>query len=227
MIQIRPELAHSWNVTPKEGIELQKKMAQYVITNDQFGDLQTVAGVDVGFEANGTITRAAVAVLRYPTLERIDSKMVRQPTKMPYIPGLLSFREIPAILEALDNLSIKPDMLLCDGAGYAHPRRFGLASHLGVLTDIPSIGVAKTRFIGTHADVGETRGEYALLHHKGEVIGAVLRTRKRVKPLYISIGHRVSLPSAIRLVMACAPKFRLPETTRQAHKLASVEPFQP
>lgn len=227
MIQIRPELQHSWNVTPKEGIALQKRLAHHVIAADQFGEINTVAGVDVGFEADGTITRAAVAVLRYPTLERIEFKMVRQPTKMPYIPGLLSFREIPAVLEAISQLSTLPDMLLCDGAGYAHPRRFGLACHLGVLTNIPSIGVAKTRFIGTYNDVGEERGSYAPLIEKDEVIGAVLRTRTRVQPLFISLGHRVSLPTAIKFVLACAPKYRLPETTRQAHKLASVEPFQP
>ena len=227
MITIHSDLQHSWNVSPKEGIALQKKLASHVIADDQYGPLNTVAGVDVGFEANGTITRAAVAVLRYPSLERIEFKMVRQPTKMPYIPGLLSFREVPAILEAINNLSVIPDMLLCDGAGYAHPRRFGLACHLGVLTDIPSVGVAKTRFIGTHGDVGEERGSYEPLIDKGEVVGAVLRTRSRVKPLFISLGHRVSLPSAIQLVLDCAPKYRLPETTRQAHKLASIEPFQP
>ena len=227
MTLIRPELKHNWNVTPKEGIALQKELAHHVVDADQFGQLTTVAGVDVGFEASGTITRAAVAVLNYPSLERIEFKMVRQPTKMPYIPGLLSFREIPAVLEALDNLTIKPDMLLCDGQGLAHPRRFGLACHLGVLTNIPAIGVAKTRFVGKHAPVGEERGSYEPLIDKGEVIGAVLRTRSRVKPLYISIGHRVTLPTAIDIVMACAPKYRLPETTRQAHKLASVEPFQP
>ncbi len=160
-------------------------------------------------------------VLAYPSLELNDSAIARRPTSFPYVPGLLSFRELPAVLEALEQLKQLPDLLLCDGQGYAHPRRIGIASHLGVLTDIPSIGVGKTRLIGEHRPVADERGAWQPLLDKGEVIGAVLRTRKGVKPLYISAGHRISLESAIEYVMGCTTRFKLPETTRMAHKYAS------
>jgi deoxyribonuclease V len=137
------------------------------------------------------------------------------------VPGLLSFRETPAVLEALGRLSERPDLLLCDGQGYAHPRRFGLACHLGVLTGLPSIGVAKSRLIGTHGALPKEKGAWVPLLDGDEAVGAVLRTRDGVAPLYVSIGHRVSLPTAIRWVLACTTRYRLPETTRQAHRLAS------
>ena len=175
----------------------------------------------MGFEDHGHITRAAVAVLSFPDLELIAQAIARRPTEFPYIPGLLSFREIPAVLDALIQLDPLPDLLLCDGQGIAHPRRFGIASHLGVITDTPSIGVAKTRLCGKHGDVPHDRGQWTALHSGDELIGAVLRTRANVKPLYISIGHRISLSTAIDYVMACTGRYRLPETTRHAHRLAS------
>jgi deoxyribonuclease V len=178
-----------------------------------------VAGVDVGFR-NG-LTRAAIAVLSHPELELVETAVAHRPTEFPYVPGLLSFREAPAVLDALNKLGTGPDLLLCDGQGIAHPRRFGIACHLGILTGIPSIGVAKSRLIGSHDDPGDTRGDWSPLMDKGEIIGAVLRTRPRVKPLYVSIGHRVGLETAIAWVMACCTRYRLPETTRSAHRLAS------
>jgi len=177
--------------------------------------------VDVGFEDDGATARAAVAVLRYPSLELVDHAVARRRVRFPYIPGLLSFREAPAVLAALRRLRVAPDVLLCDGQGIAHPRRLGIASHLGILSGLPSIGVAKTRLIGEHQQVPDRRGAWVPLFDRGECIGAVLRTRAHVKPLYVSIGHRVSLPTAIALVMACVGRFRLPETTRWAHRLAS------
>jgi deoxyribonuclease V len=177
--------------------------------------------VDIGFLQKNTITQAAVAVLNYPDLGLVEHVIVRRPTSFPYLPGLLSFREAPAALEALGQLEIRPDLLLCDGHGLAHPRRFGLACHIGLLSGIPSIGVAKTRLIGQHEPVSENRGSWQPLMHEGETVGAVLRTRARVKPVYVSIGHRISLETVINYVMACTPKFRLPETTRWAHRLAS------
>jgi len=180
-----------------------------------------VAGLDVGFEDNDRIVRAAVAVLSFPDLRMADQAVARRPVAFPYIPGLLSFREVPALLDALDRLGQAPDLLLCDGQGLAHPRRFGLACHLGVLTGIPSIGVAKSRLIGTHGPVPAKRGAWRPLRDRGEVIGAVLRTREGVAPLYVSIGHKICLKTAIQHVLACAPKYRLPETTRAAHRLAS------
>lgn len=162
-----------------------------------------------------------MAVLRLDDLELVDSALARLPTSFPYVPGLLSFREVPPALEALRGLSIVPDLLLVDGQGIAHPRRLGVASHLGLLCDIPSIGVAKSRLIGEHGEVPDQRGAWTPLLDRGEIIGAVLRTRPGVKPLYISSGHRVSLDTAIAYVMACTRRYRLPETTRWAHRLAS------
>ncbi len=215
---------HDWALTPSEAVALQRELATLVERQGPF-DCQhlpaLVAGVDVGFEDNNRITRAAVVVLSYPQLEPVDQSLARQPTRFPYVPGLLSFREVPAVLAALEGLSVMPDVLLCDGQGIAHPRRFGIACHLGVLTGLPAIGVAKSRLLGSHAEVPEARGAWTPLEHQGERIGAVLRSRERVKPLYISIGHRIDLDSALALVMGCTTRYRLPETTRHAHRLAS------
>ena len=212
---------HPWDVSPKEAIAIQKALQSHVILTDNFGDLKTVAGVDVGFENDNTITRAAIAVLDFQSLEVIETAIARRPTTFPYIPGLLSFREVPAVLEAMLKLKTVPDLLLCDGQGIAHPRRFGIAAHLGLLLDLPAIGVGKSRLIGKHPEVPPKKGSFVPLMDKDEQIGIVLRTRTNVKPLYISPGHRVSINTARRLVMQCVTKYRLPETTRWAHKLAS------
>ena len=208
-------------LAPADAVALQRELRAHLILTDQLGPVRRVAGVDVGFEADGTVTRAAVAVLRYPELELLESAIARRPTTFPYIPGLLSFRELPAVLAALEQLPESPDLLLCDGQGIAHPRRFGLASHLGLLVDLPSIGVAKTRLCGTHEELPNRRGAWTPLRAEGEIIGAVLRTRPGVKPLYISPGHRIGLKTALAYVMGCCTRYRLPETTRYAHRLAS------
>jgi deoxyribonuclease V len=213
---------HPWPTMIEEARALQQRLRSAVIVDDQLPDIDTVAGVDVGFEADGTITRAAVVVLTFPELVVCDQAIARQPTRFPYVPGFLSFREAPAVLDALAQIRTRPDLVLCDGQGLAHPRRFGIACHLGVLTGLPTIGVAKSLLVGTHAAVDDTRGAWQPLMHRGELIGAALRTRPGTKPLYISVGHRISLPTAIAYVLRCAPKYRLPETTRQAHKLAST-----
>jgi len=215
------KLRHRWDLTPAEAIALQERIRRRVETRDRLGTVRHVAGVDVGFERDGTVTRAAVAVLAVPGLQLVDFAIARLPTRFPYVPGLLSFREIPAALRALSGLRVTPQLLLCDGQGIAHPRRVGLASHLGLAADLPSIGVAKTLLIGEHRAVPNRKGAWSPLLDDGEVIGAALRTRKDVKPLFISVGHRVALETAIRWVMACVTRFRLPETTRWAHRLAS------
>jgi deoxyribonuclease V len=215
------KITHSWGLSPPEAIALQGKLRQKVVLFDQFAPPERIAGVDVGFEQRGEVTRAAIAVLDFPGLKPIEEAVARVPTRFPYIPGLLSFREIPAILKAFEKLKQKPELLLCDGQGYAHPRRFGLASHLGLLLDIPSIGVAKSRLIGQHDELPSEKGAWVPLIDKGETIGAVLRTRTKVNPLYISTGHRVSLQSAINYVLAATTRYKLPETTRAAHRLAS------
>ena len=208
-------------MTPAEAIALQERLRGEVVTVDKFSRVTFVAGVDVGFEGQGRITRAAVAVLSFPELALQEYAVARRPTVFPYIPGLLSFREVPAVLDAMQQLRRLPDLLLCDGQGLAHPRRFGIACHLGVLLDLPAIGVAKSRLLGTHAPLADGKGSRQALYDKGEVIGTVLRTRRGVRPLYISIGHRIALETAVDYVLRCTSRYRLPETTRAAHKLAS------
>jgi deoxyribonuclease V len=214
---------HRWDLTPKEAMALQAELATQVVREDTARKVRCVAGVDVGFEDDGKVTRAAVAVLGFPGLALADRVVVREPTRFPYIPGLLSFRETPAVLAAFERLRAVPDLILYDGQGIAHPRRFGIASHVGLLLDTPTIGVAKTRLVGEHRQLPERKGAWVPLVDHGETIGAVLRTRAGVTPLYVSIGHRVSLEGAIRWVMACTTRYRLPETTRWAHHLASVD----
>lgn len=223
---MRGRRLHGWELAPAEAIALQTRLRDRVERADRIGAVRHIAGVDVGFEADGRITRAAVAVLDYPGLALVEQAVVRVPTRFPYVPGLLSFREAPAVLAAFERLRIAPDLILYDGQGIAHPRRFGIASHIGLLLDCPAIGVAKTRLVGAHRTPANRRGAWAHLRDAAadgrmETIGAVLRTRAGVKPLYVSIGHRVSLESAVRWTMACVTRYRLPETTRWAHRLAS------
>ncbi len=212
---------HAWPDTAEEAIAIQQQLSKEVITSDQLESVQYVAGVDMGFEESGTISRAAVAVLSFPDLQLQEQAIAFRPTTFPYIPGFLSFREIPAVLDALEKISITPDLILCDGQGIAHPRRFGIASHLGVLIDLPTIGVAKSLLVGKHDELPVEKGAWQPLRYRRETIGAVLRTRTGVKPVYVSSGHRVSLETAIDYVMRCTTKYRLPETTRIADKLAS------
>jgi deoxyribonuclease V len=214
-------VTHRWDLTPKEAAALQEQLRDRVLREDRLGPVRHVGGVDVGFEDDGRVTRAAVAVLSFPGLELVEHAIARLPTTFPYVPGLLSFREAPAVLEAFSRLRRWPDLILYDGQGVAHPRRIGIASHVGLLLDLPSIGVAKTRLIGEHGRVPLAKGRWTPLRDGEEIVGAVLCTRSHVKPLYVSIGHRVSLDTAIRYVMACVTRYRLPETTRFAHRLAS------
>jgi deoxyribonuclease V len=197
----------------------------------RLGTVRRVAGIDISVTpgprtaavrrpAGGFRARAAVIVLSFPALEVVETSVVEQPCRFPYVPGLLAFREGPSILAAFRKLRTRPDLLLFDGQGIAHPRRFGIAAHLGVLLDLPSIGCAKSRLIGEHAEPGPGRGAWAPLTDGGETIGAALRTREGVKPVYVSIGHRVDLETALDLVMRCARGYRLPEPTRQAHRAA-------
>ncbi|HHO68525.1 MAG TPA: deoxyribonuclease V [Gammaproteobacteria bacterium] len=216
-----PAVQPDWPTDVAAARAVQERLRERVIRRDALGPVRRVAGVDVGFEQGGSITRAAVAVLDFPSLEPRDQAIARRPTRFPYVPGYLSFRELPAVLDALDRLDTPPDLLLCDGQGLAHPRRFGIACHLGVLTDLPSIGVAKSRLTGTHAEPPPEKGAWVPLLDGDEIIGAVLRTRAGVKPVYVSIGHRVSLETAIDYVLRCTTRYRLPETTRRAHRLAS------
>lgn len=209
-----------WDVTPGEAVNVQKQLCRQVRVRDEFSEIQTIAGVDVGFDKKSNTGKAAIAVLGYNDLEVREKVTAEGVLRFPYVPGLLSFREMPLILEALQKVSRLPDMIICDGQGTAHPRRFGIACHLGVITGIPCIGSAKSRLCGTHGEIPETKGEWTPLYHRNEVVGAVLRSRKNVKPIFVSAGHKVCLESAIAIVMHCITRYKLPETTRQAHKLS-------
>ena len=189
---------------------------------DHVGDVvRYVAGLDVSPPDARGVVQGAVVVLSYPDLEIADVAIAEQTPAFPYVPGLLSFRETPVLLEALEALTIMPDLLILDAQGYAHPRRFGLACHLGLLVDIPTIGCAKSRLLGRFEDLGDERGSSAPLLDKGDVIGAVVRTRTSVSPVYVSVGHRVSLEAAITFVLTCCGRYRLPEPTRLAHMAAA------
>ena len=209
-------LRHSWTLSIPEARELQSRLRDRIIEEDRFGEVSTVGGVDVSYDLRSPHLFAAAVVLDARTLEPIESVGVRGKALFPYVPGYLSFREAPAALDAIGRLRHPPDLLICDGHGRAHPRRFGLACHLGMWLDMPTIGCAKTRLVGTHAEPGPRRGAHRRLVDGGEVIGEVVRTRDGVKPVYVSVGHRVSLETARRWVLRLS-RTRLPETTRAAH----------
>lgn len=214
---------HEWNLAPRDAVALQRQLAERVERQDRIESVRHIAGVDIGFEQGGEVTRAAVVVLAWPSLEVVEQLVHREPTRMPYIPGLLSFRELPAALGAFARLEHEVQLVMADGHGIAHPRRLGVASHLGLWLDLPTIGVAKSRLTGRHDEPGPQRGDWTLLEdpRADEVIGAVLRTRPRVKPVFVSPGHRLSLATALDWVIACLGRTKLPEPTRLADRLAS------
>lgn len=202
-------------------IERQKTLARQVVDKDDLRlPPRLVAGVDAAFPDRGRTTRAAAVLMRFPGLELVEEAVHEQATELPYIPGLLSFRELPAIVAALRRLSTPPELVLCDGQGRAHPRRFGIACHLGVTTGLATIGVGKSRLCGRHDEPGQEKGDAVDLVDGDERIGRVVRSRTRVRPLYVSVGHRVSLETAVELVLACTPRYRLPEPVRRADRLA-------
>lgn len=213
---------HGWNLTAQDAVEIQKQLAYEVVTEDKLEfPIKTVAGIDLGYDAASNICRAVVVVLKFPELELIESQEAKMPIQFPYVPGLLSFRETPAAIRALEKLKTAPDLILCDGQGIAHPRFFGVACHIGVIADVPTIGVAKSLLVGKFDELGIQRGSFSPLVFKNREIGAVLRTKDKVQPVYVSVGHRISLMTALDYVLQCAPKYRLPETTRLADQMAS------
>jgi deoxyribonuclease V len=213
----------SWPKTLAEARRLQEHLRGRIIAEDAFGDIRSVAGVDASYRRDDGSTLAAVAMLSWPGLALEHSAIVCRPTPFPYAPGFLSFREAPAVLEALNCLPRRPDLLFVDGQGWAHPRRFGLACHVGLLAGLPTIGVAKTRLIGDFTAPGPSRSQWTRLFDHGETIGAVLRTRARVRPVFVSVGHRIGLETAIRWTLLCAPRFRLPEPIRLADRLSRLD----
>lgn len=209
---------HPWDVTPTEAVAIQRELAEHVCFEPLPSVIETVAGVDVS--VRGDRVRTALVVLQLDGLEVIDRVTWEGPVAFPYIPGLLSFREMPAVLPALERLSVEPDVFMLDAQGYAHPRRLGLACHLGVLLDKPAIGVAKTRLVGRYDEPGTEKGDRSPLVHRDETIGSVVRTRANVNPVFVSVGHRATLEDAVGLTLRCVTRFKLPMPTHYAHRLS-------
>jgi deoxyribonuclease V len=208
----------------REAAELQQRLVSQLREKTiPIAQVDTIAGVDVSSNRGSNLVHAAAVVLDFDTLEPVDEAMASVETNFPYIPGLLSFREGPAVLRAISALSTKPDIVIFDGQGYAHPRRLGLAAHIGLWLEVPTIGCAKSRLVGQYDPPGNTRGSLSHLYDSEEEIGAVLRTRTSVKPVFVSRGHLCDLPSAVGVIFATAVKYRLPEPTRRAHLLCNQE----
>ena len=217
---MKVERLHSWQVSIAQAMDIQIRLAAQVSRTGEVATPRFIAGVDISVNKEEGMGIGAVVVLNYPELKLVETKVVNEKLGFPYVPGLLSFRESPLILAACENLTLAPDLILVDGQGIAHPRRMGLASHLGLFLNTPTIGCAKSRLCGSHSVPGIEAGSYAEVVDKGEVIGAALRTRLGVKPVYVSIGHKVDLRTAIHWVLECCRGYRLPEPTRLAHLVA-------
>ncbi len=214
------------NITPKKAVQLQKELREKVILKWDGRNISSIGGVDVSFKNIKAI--CSIAVFSYPELETMESSRVEMPVTFPYVPGLLAFREGPAVMAAWANLIEKPDMLMFDGQGLAHPRKFGIGCHIGVSLGIPAIGVAKSRLYGTHEEPDYNKGEYSYIYDEkapGEIVGAVVRTRTDVKPVYVSPGHLIDLQKSIQITLNCCIKYRLPEPARWAHRVAGGEEF--
>lgn len=217
---MRPTLSHSWGRSTKEAIELQEELSPLVIVEDRLPErIRTVAGVDAAYKDESSLGCAAVVVIDVTTgkIEEVASAVGR--SEFPYVSGLLSFREIPVLTTVFAKLSMKPDLLVCDGQGIAHPRRFGLACHIGVIYDLPTIGCAKTSLVGNAVEPGFKRGSFSPIIHRGETVGSLLRTRDGVRPLYISPGHRISLPTGREWILRLSSRYRIPEPIRIADQL--------
>lgn len=212
---------HPWNVTTVEARAIQSRLSGMVVPTWDGRPVRRIAGADVGFPNKSTVL-AAVAVLSFPELKVLETGLVERPCPFPYVPGLLAFREAPGLLAALEAVQTGFDLLMCDAQGLAHPRKMGLATHVGILLDWPVIGCAKSLLYGTFASVPEAKGSYSLiLDAQGGAIGAALRTRDSVEPVYVSVGNRIDLETAIDVVLACSVKYRIPEPLRVAHKLST------
>lgn len=212
----------AWPQTASEAITLQTHLATQVEQQDRLPNIQVVAGVDVAYQKDNDLLVASAVLLNAQTLDIIEHVTIHDTASFPYIPGLFSFRELPPLIKALKGLSTPPDLVVCDAQGRAHPRRFGLACHLGVLLDLPSIGCGKTRLIGTEHTPAKARGSYTKLIDDDEIVGATLRTQDATKPVYVSIGHRISLATACNWVLRLCTRYRLPETTRAADQLVKA-----
>jgi len=212
---------HPWNLSPKGAVALQKELCSQIHTSLSFAEPKQIAGVDVTYIRETKESVATVAVLRYPELDLLDFSVARVTTPFPYIPGLLSFREIPPVLQAFRSLSLSIDLVFVDGHGQAHPRRMGIASHLGLWLEKPTVGVGKSRLCGEYEEPGLEKGCRTELRDRGEVVGTVLRTREQVKPVFVSVGYGIPLEQCVCLTLQVTPKYRLPEPIRLADQLAA------
>lgn len=208
---------HSWDLPCKEAVEVQRRLRGQIRQLPLTKPVKTIAGADVSYQKQGEEVYAAVLVFSFPDLVLTGQALATDTVKFPYVPGLLSFREAPALTKVFRKIRRKPDVIIFDGQGIAHPRGMGLASHMGLILDCPSIGCAKTSLVGTYPSLPETRGSAVFLTNQGRVVGGVVRTRERVKPVFVSPGHAVTLEESIRLVLSCCRGYKLPEPTRQAH----------
>ena len=213
---MKPRLRARWNLSPRQAARLQERLRERVVLEDMFESIRYVAGADLAFDPETDQAVAGVIVYRFPQMEEVERRFAWRKLRFPYVPGLLSFREGPVLLAAFARLRTEPDLILIDGHGRAHPRLFGIASHLGVLLDKPTIGCAKSLLVGMHDDPGAKALSSSPLVYRDERVGVVLRTRDRVKPIYVTTGHRVSLDTAVRLVCQCLDGYRIPKPTRQA-----------
>ncbi len=218
---MRVDELHDFDLSPAEARRLQGQLASRVVKGPalDLGSVRHVAGADVSTQEERAF--ATVVVLDFPGLEVVEVAGFEAPLGFPYVPGLLAFREIPSVVGALREVQASFDALILDAQGLAHPRRMGLASHVGLFLDVPTVGCAKTVLVGEFEEPGPGKGEATDMVHRGEVVGRAVRTRERVSPVYVSVGNRIDLQSSVELVLACCPKYRLPETTRQAHKAAN------
>ncbi|MBE9536479.1 MAG: deoxyribonuclease V [Proteobacteria bacterium] len=212
---------HRWDIAPKEAVALQQRLRERLVFRELQKTPKLIAGVDVSYEKHGDLFHAAIVILSFPGLEVIEESCASGRVDFPYIPGLLSFREGPVVIEAFKELKTVPDLAIFDGQGIAHPRGIGIASHIGLFLDIPTIGCAKTRLVGEYNEPGIDKGEFATLVYHGLEVGTVLRTRKGVKPVFVSSGHLVTIEESRELVLGCSTKYRLPEATRRAHILSN------
>lgn len=211
-----PKLHSRWSMTPRRAMRLQERLRELVVEEDRFSEIHTVAGADIAFDPQTQIAVAGVVAYRFPSLEEVERVWARRPLRFPYVPGLLSFREIPILLAAFAKLKTDADLILIDGHGRAHPRRFGIACHVGVIFDKPVIGCGKSILVGEHPALGRRKGSTAPLLFEGERVGVALRTRDDVKPIFVTVGHRISLDTAVSIVKQCVDETRIPKPTREA-----------
>lgn len=213
-------LCHDWNVSEAEAIAIQNRLAPFAIRQDDFGVIRRIAGVDVAYNKSDCKIFAVIVIIDAISGKIVETNVAVGDVIFPYVPGLFAFRELPHLLGLLESISEKPDLIICDGQGIAHPRRCGIATHLGLLAKVPTIGCGKTRHVGSFGELGEERGATSDLVDSGEVVGKALRTQDGVKPLFVSIGHRVSLNTAVDWILKLASKYRQPEPIRLANELA-------